>query len=54
MVSYHGLGRVVLHLYMYQMLANHAIEFKVVAVTRQTARILKSMQSNGVLHSMKT
>ena len=52
MVGYHGHGRVG-SLYMYQMLANHAIAFKVVAVTRQTAIILKSIQSNGV-HSMKT
>jgi hypothetical protein len=35
------------------MLANHALEFKVLAVTRQTVTILKSIQSNGV-HSMKT
>ena len=52
MVGYHGLGRKV-RLNMYQMLANHAIAFKVVAVTCQTATILRSMQSNGV-HSMKT
>jgi hypothetical protein len=52
MVGYHGLARVV-SLYMYQMLASRAIAFKVVAVTRKTAMVLKSIQSYGV-HSMKT
>jgi hypothetical protein len=52
MVGSDGLGRIV-HLDMYQMLANHAIAFKVDAVTHQKARILKSKQRTGI-HTMKT
>jgi hypothetical protein len=51
MAGYHGLGRIV-RLYMFQMLASHVIAFKVVAATRQTATILKSMQSTGI-HSIR-
>jgi hypothetical protein len=52
MVEYHRLGRIV-HLYMYQMLANHAVAFNVGTVTHQTDTIFKIKPSNGI-HSMET